>query len=71
MADTFEEIEISAKLLLAATASARVQVTVWLAITQLHPVPVAAVGVRSLGNVSVTVTVPLLAAVPMFEIRNK
>src|ERR1700692_2720423 len=33
---------------------------------QVHPVPLALVGVSPAGNVSVTVAVPLLAAVPLF-----
>ena len=44
----------------------RVQVAV--PSTQLHPVPLIAVAVNPAGNVSVTVTVPLLDAVPTFEI---
>ena len=40
------------------------QVTVWLAMEQLQPVPDAAVGVSPVGRVSVTVTVVPSVAVP-------
>ena len=33
---------------------------------QVHPVPVIAVAVKPVGNVSVTVTVPLVTALPLF-----
>ena len=39
---------------------ASVQLTVWDATEQDHPVPLAPVGVRPTGRVSFTVTVPLL-----------
>jgi len=41
-----------------------VQVTVWLAIPQLQPVPVALAGVSPAGTVSVTVAVPLVGPFP-------
>jgi hypothetical protein len=41
-----------------------VQVTVWPAIKQVQPVPVAAVGVRPAGIVSVIVMTPLVEIVP-------
>jgi hypothetical protein len=37
-----------------------VQLTVWDAIEQDHPVPLALVGISPSGKVSLTVTVPLL-----------
>jgi hypothetical protein len=49
----------------AATTVELVQVTVWLAIPQLQPVPVALVGVSPAGTVSVTVAVPLVGPFPM------
>ncbi len=47
-------------------ASVRVQVTVCPDMVQVQPAPVAAVGVRPVGRVSLTVTVPLVAIVPEF-----
>src|SRR5579864_5775919 len=46
----------------AASASDRVQVTVWPAIEQVQPAPDAAVGVSPAGTVSVMVTRPLVDA---------
>src|ERR1700737_2679453 len=48
-----------------ASASDRVQVTVWPAIPQVQPVPDAVDGVRPAGKVSETVTKPLEAMGPM------
>ena len=41
------------------------QVTVWLAMPHVHPVPDAVDGVRPAGSVSETVTNPLEATAPM------
>ena len=49
---------------LALSASDRVQVTSWAATPQVQPVPDALEGVRPDGNVSVTVTAPLVDADP-------
>jgi hypothetical protein len=50
----------------AASAFARVHVTVWPAgAGHVHPVPAAAVGVSPAGNVSVTVTGAVVVAPPM------
>jgi hypothetical protein len=55
---------IAGKLPAAATTVVLVQVTVWLAIPQLQPVPVALAGVSPAGTVSVTVAVPLVGPFP-------
>jgi hypothetical protein len=44
-----------------AKLSERAQLTVWDATEHDHPPPLALVGVTPIGNVSLTVTVPLLA----------
>ena len=48
-------------------ASARVQVTVWLEVEQVQPVPVAFPGTIDAGKVSTTETVPVVAAPPELE----
>ena len=49
------------------SGSDRVQLTVWpLGGPQVHPPPVAEIGLRPEGTVSVTVTVPLVAPAPEF-----
>ena len=52
---------IEGSLLLPASTVGSTQLTVCEAIEQLHPVPLALVGVRPVGSVSFTVTTPLLA----------
>ncbi|MBK7908641.1 MAG: hypothetical protein IPJ78_19115 [Gemmatimonadetes bacterium] len=47
-----------------ASASERVQVTTWPTMPQVHPVPVAAVGVSPAGSVSSIVTTPDVATLP-------
>src|SRR5438552_18496946 len=49
----------------ALSAADRVQVTSWAAMPQVQPVPDALEGVRPAGNVTVTVTAPLVDADPM------
>ena len=45
-------------------AAVLVHVTVWLAVLQVQPPPVAVPGVRPTGNMSVIVVIPLVAAGP-------
>ena len=49
----------------AASASERVQVTVWGEVVQAQPVPVAVPGTRPAGRLSVIVTVPLVGTLPL------
>ena len=59
---------IGGALELAAMSPGRVHVTTCPAMLQLHPAPLAAVGISGAGTVSVIVTVSgLVAALPMFE----
>ena len=51
----------------AASASLRVQVTVWVTMLHVQPAPDAAATGRDAGTVSVTVTSPELAVLPEFE----
>ncbi len=53
---------------LVASGPGLVQVTTWLVMPQLQPLPLAPVGVRPAGTESIAVIVPKLAAVPALEI---
>lgn len=61
---------MGARLAPAATGPGLVQLTVCATMVHVHPVPLAAVGVRPAGRTSLTEIAAVLPPLPMFETAN-